>query len=266
VHTTYVITCGCGHRNTISWPKGKSGFFACKGCGKIINIVSKSDPSQSLGILFSFLIVALIVAGWIAISTLAPKSERKSVSTNVPTYVPIAPIAPKQIEIPCIATTEADCKNQTGCSWDRTCVTIKGSRKPPECTVGVCIERSRITPRPTTPAITTPNPTGGAGNLHGSALPPPPTSTIVKSGRKNAIAPLTIESEAGTNYLWRVYVPTSFDSATADFTQQIGTFQFGSKADILRCGSDVRFTRNSGHSRRTQSFQKPLNRSGASAV
>ena len=45
--------------------------------------------------------------------------------------------------------------------------------------------------------------------------------------------------------------------------------RFGSLADIRTAQSYVRFTPESGHSRRTpdtRSFQKPLNRSDASAV
>src|SRR5262249_38796763 len=75
---------------------------------------------------------------------------------------------------------------------------------PPECTGGICRELNQTIPRSTTPAspaITTQKPAEPTDDQHKSALPPPPTSTIAKSRRKNAIAPFSIETEPGANYL-----------------------------------------------------------------
>jgi hypothetical protein len=198
VHTTHVIVCRCGHRNTISWPEGKSGFFKCQGgCGNIINVISKSGPSRSQGALRGVLVVALVIAGLIAIGTIAPKSQRKSLVINIPTLEPTAPIEPPRVEIPqphfvpldpktfqvapCRLSTEAECRRRAECRWQNGC--REGRRLVQRRTIEQPVDEPR------------------GEKKHNTVLPSPPTSTIAKSRRKNAIAPLTIESEAGTNYL-----------------------------------------------------------------
>jgi hypothetical protein len=169
--------------------------------------------------LIGILIVALIIGGSIALGTISPKSDQKPLNIAryerfaPPRYEPFVPLEMPRVELPsiqpltpvlaevdpCLTATEVQCRRRSACRWENFCVDDhrRGNRK---CTDGVC-RGKRETGSPKKISVLAETPTAPLARDDKGALPSPPTSTIAKSRRKNAIAPLTIGSEAGTNYL-----------------------------------------------------------------
>jgi hypothetical protein len=130
-------------------------------------------------------------------------ARRSNTQSNFGVLVPPIP-AP----LPCAITTKAECSGRPACYWDEICVAVQGGW--PKCELGVCRERTQ-TYRPTdaqptaTPAVSISLPPDAAkAQVSNPGLPSPPTGILHAGRHKRVIAPLTIETESGTNYLLRL--------------------------------------------------------------
>jgi hypothetical protein len=157
------------------------------------------------------LIAVLVVAALVAIGIAAPKKKQKSTALNMPRFEPYVPLEMPQPAIqlpytpmvavvdPCLGATEAQCKRRNACRWETTCATDERARKT-KCSDGSCRQRvGKVeTVKPSAPTERKSSPTDAEQK---SAVASPPTGTLARSRGRNAIAPFSIESEAGTNYL-----------------------------------------------------------------
>jgi hypothetical protein len=95
---------------------------------------------------------------------------------------------------PCSTTDKNECVGKADCQWiGPACYLDKRGRK--HCPgaapgFGVCVERKVSSAQETPPNVPKSKP-----------LPAPSTGLIGRGFRRNKIAPLTIETQAGTNYL-----------------------------------------------------------------
>jgi hypothetical protein len=110
-----------------------------------------------------------------------------------PAIVPLVPYVPPpaivQYVVACVALEKAKCVAEPRCQWQAVCYLDKRKRQVCDGT-GFCGDRKgdAAAETPRTPAAK-------------PALAVPPTSTIEKTRRRNAIAPFAIETSPGEDYL-----------------------------------------------------------------